>query len=42
MADDADAAGLNGSGYRRAVTIAVLLALVVAVNPDLPMAFFGA
>ena len=40
MADDADAAGLkrNGSGYRRVVTIAVLLTLAVAVNQNLPTA----
>jgi uncharacterized protein YkwD len=40
VADDADTAGLklNGSGYRRAVTIAALLTLAVAVNPNLPTA----
>ena len=40
MADDADAAGLtfDGLSYRRAVTIAALLTLAVAANPNLPTA----
>lgn len=40
MADDAATPRrkLTGSAYRRAVTIAALLALAVAANPDLPTA----